>query len=61
MNSGGNSDFVSPVTVETLREKIEELKYTPKYFRMKQAAQSSATDIYLYSSIAKKSLECANA
>ncbi len=59
VNNGGNSDFISPVTISSLKEKIAELKYTPKYFRMMQIAQSDATDIYLYSSIAEKSLECA--
>lgn len=59
VNNGGNSDFVAPVTEETIREKIMELKYTPKYYDMKQVAESDATDIYLYSNIAKKSLECA--
>lgn len=59
VNNGGNSDFISPVTISSLKEKIAELKYTPEYFRMMQIAQSDATDIYLYSSIAEKSLECA--
>ena len=59
VNNGGNSDFVSPVTQQTLREKIIELKYTPKYMEMKQIAESNATDVYLYSKIAEKSLECA--
>lgn len=58
VNNGGNSDFISPVTVDSLKEKILELKYTQKYFTMKQVAQSNATNIYLYSNIAKKSLEC---
>ena len=58
VNNGGNSDFVSPVTVESLREKIRELKYTDKYVKMKQIAESDKTDIYLYSRIAEKSLEC---
>lgn len=58
VNNGGNSDFVSPVTVESLREKIRELKYTDKYAKMKQIAESDKTDIYLYSRIAEKSLEC---
>lgn len=58
VNNGGNSDFVSPITSENLRKKIDELKYTDKYFKMKKVAESSATDIYLYSEIAKKSLEC---
>lgn len=58
VNNGGNSDFVSPITEETLKNKIVELKYTKKYERMRQIAMSEATDIYLYSKIAEKSLEC---
>jgi len=58
VNNGGNSDFVTPVTADVLREKIIELKFTTRYFEMKKIAQSSATDIFLYSNIAKKSLEC---
>ncbi len=58
VNNGGNSDFVFPVDTHTLEEKIKELIYTPKYYHMKEIAQSDATDIYLYSNIAKKSLEC---
>lgn len=59
VNAGGNSDFVTPVEVNTLRTKIKELCYTEKYFEMKKIAESNATDIYLYSKIAEKSLECA--
>lgn len=59
VNNGGNSDFVSPISVETIKSKIEELRFTPKYFEMKAVAESDKTDIYLYSKIAEKSLECA--
>lgn len=59
VDNGGNSDFVSPVTVETLREKVEALRFTERYEQMKQAALSEKTDVYLYSRIAEKSLECA--
>ena len=58
VNNGGNSDFVSPISVETIKSKIEELRFTPKYFEMKAVAESDKTDIYLYSKIAEKSLEC---
>lgn len=58
VDNGGNSDFISPVTVQSLREKIVELNYTDKYYKMKTIACSEKTDIYLYSNIAKKSLEC---
>lgn len=58
VNNGGNSDFITPVTIKTIKEKINELNYTSKYYEMKAVAESQATDIYLYSNIAKKSLEC---
>ena len=58
VNNGGNSDFVTPVNVNTISEKIEELCFTEKYYQMKNIAESDATDIYLYSKIAEKSLEC---
>ena len=60
VNNGGNSDFVTPVTADTLRDKIVQLQFTPKYEEMKRTAQSDATEVYLYSKIAEKSLECAN-
>ena len=60
VNNGGNSDFVSPITVTSITEKIEELHFTPKYFDMKRIAESEATDVFLYSKIAEKSLEAIN-
>jgi len=60
VNNGGNSDFVYPVNVDNVKEKIKELRYTDKYYQMKQIAMTEKTDIYLYSRIAEKSLECAN-
>lgn len=59
VDNGGNSDFLNRVTEESIREKITELCYTEKYYSMKRAAESDLTDIYLYSKIAEKSLECA--
>lgn len=58
VNNGGNSDFIDNPTTQTIRQKIKQLYFTDKYNQMKKAAQSSKTDIYLYSNIAKKSLEC---
>ena len=58
VNNGGNSDFIENVTTESIRGKIEELHFTKAYEDMKRAACSDKTDIYLYSRIAKKSLEC---
>lgn len=61
VNNGGNSDFVAPVTVETIKEKIRQLHFTEQYYAMKAAAESEKTDIYLYSHIAGKSLEVISA
>ena len=58
VDNGGNSDFVEPITVEAIRSKITELLYTDRYYKMKKVAESEATDIYMYSKIAEKSLEC---
>ncbi len=60
LNNGGNSDFLYPVTVESIADKLRSLRFTPAYYAMKQVADSGATDVYLYSHIAEKSLECAN-
>lgn len=59
VDNGGNSDFFEVVTCDSIEEKIKELRFTPKYKQMKEIAQSERTDIYLYSRIAEKSLECA--
>ena len=59
VDNGGNADFIEPVTVEAIRSKIKELLYTDRYYRMKKVAESEATDIYMYSKIAEKSLEYA--
>lgn len=60
VNNGGNSDFIFPVTKDSIKSKISELHFTQKYYEMKKVAESAATDIYLYSKIAEKSLECTN-
>ena len=57
VNNGGNSRFITPVTVENICKLLGELYYTSDYYKMKQIAESSATDVYLYSKIADKSLE----
>lgn len=59
VNNGGNSDFIDDISEEGLQKKVLELLYTNKYYEMKKVAQSKATDIFLYSQIVKKSLECA--
>ena len=58
VNNGGNSDFIDVITVESLKNEIQELHFTEKYYKMKTVAESEKTDIYLYSNIAWKSLEC---
>lgn len=58
VNNGGNSDFLEDISVASIRERLLELKFTEKYAKMLQAARSEKTDIYLYSRIAEKSLEC---
>ena len=58
VDNGGNSDFITSVTESAIRKKIQELLYTDKYYQMKETAESEATDIYMYSKIAEKSLEC---
>ncbi len=58
VNNGGNADFIDEVTVEGIQNKIREMHFTDKYFAMKSIAESEKTDIYLYSRIAEKSLEC---
>ena len=61
VNNDGNSDFIDDNSPKMIFNKIQELLFTPKYYRMKEAAESEKTSIYLYSSIAKKSLECTRA
>ena len=58
VNNGGNADFIDSIDDEALARKISELVFTPKYYEMKAVADSSAMDIFLYSRIAEKSLEC---
>ncbi len=57
VDNGGNSAFIENVTVEEIESKIKSLRFTEAYDKMKAVALSSATDIYLYSKIAQKSLE----
>ena len=58
VNNGGNSAFLDDVSEDALYEKIKSLIFTDEYNAMKAVAQSEATDVYLYSKIAEKSLEC---
>ncbi|MBQ8783599.1 MAG: glycosyltransferase family 4 protein [Clostridia bacterium] len=56
VNNGGNSAFIDEVTVDSIRIQISELIFSERYFTMKAIAESDVTDIYLYSEIARKSL-----
>lgn len=58
VDNGGNSAFLDDVSEEAVYEKIKSLIFTDEYGAMKEVAQSNATDVYLYSKIAEKSLEC---
>ena len=57
VNNGGNSCFIENVSIENLKKIIKDLLYTNEYYEMKRLAESNKTNIYLYSEIAKKSLE----
>lgn len=59
VDNGGNACFIDEVSVEGIKRCIETLNRTPAYKRMKACAESEMTDVYLYSHIAKKSMECA--
>lgn len=60
LDNGGNSSFIERVTWESLKNRIKELYFTEEYYEMRKNACSDKTDVYLYSKIAKKSLEVAN-
>ena len=57
VDNGGNAEFVDEITPQGIRSKLEKLRFTDAYSRMKAKAESELTDIYLYSEIAKKSIE----
>ena len=59
VDNGGNARFLDCRTPDEIRELIQRLQFTEDYRQMQAAAQSEKTDIYLYSRIAEKSLECA--
>ena len=58
VNNGGNSMLMDDVSESALYDRIKSLIFTDTYNTMYQVAQSAATDVYLYSKIAEKSLEC---
>ncbi len=55
---GGNCEFVYPVNKEEVQKRILDLQFSDKYYKMKSVAESDLTNVFLYSNIAKKSLEC---
>lgn len=57
---GGNADFIECPSVDVIKEKIKDLCFTPRYYAMKSIAISNATNAFLYSEIAKKSIETCN-
>ena len=57
VNNGGNSILLDSISVESLCATIESLKFTDLYTKIKRVAESDKTDIYMYSNIAKKSVE----
>ena len=57
VDHGGNSSFFTGLDVELIKKDIESLVFTEKYYCMRAIAESPATDIYLYSSIAKKTIK----
>lgn len=58
LNNGGNSILIPLHTNEEIRDMIEGLLNSDAYAAMQAAALSEKTNIYRYSEIAKKSLEC---
>ncbi len=60
VNNGGNAEFIDDVYAEGLAAIIARLRFTAEYEAMKRVADSEKTDQYLYSHIARKSLECAS-
>lgn len=58
VDNGGNSIFLSDVSEIAIRRAILDLIGSEKYLSMKEVAESDKTQIYLYSNISKKSLEC---
>lgn len=60
VNNGGNSVFITDLNEKNIQQLIKSLRFTEEYYQMQKAANSDITDIYLYSNIAKKSLELLN-
>lgn len=59
LNNGGNSSFIDDTSPNGLIQIINEYKFTDKYWKMKEIAESEKTDIYSYNFIAKKTIDFA--
>ena len=57
---GGNAKFINNVSIENIKRIILELKFTEDYELMRSVSLSKKTDVFLYSNIAKKSIETTN-
>ena len=57
LDNGGNAKFIIDTSKEGIEKMLIELNSTGEYKEMLEIAQSSKTDIYLYSHIAKRSLQ----
>lgn len=60
VNNGGNAEFLNDISVASVADKIGQLRFTEKYEQMRNVALSDATDSFLYSEIAKISLDGVN-
>ncbi len=58
LDIGGNCRFIDDISTVGIACEIEKLKFTDAYFKMKAAAESPATNAFMYSKISEKSLEC---
>lgn len=57
LDNGGNCEWIENPTVSEIKNKIIELFFSEKYDILKKNSSSEVTDVFLYSNIAKKSLE----
>ena len=60
VDHGGNARFIDDISADGIEKCLISLRWTEEYERMRACAESDCTDIYLYSSIAEKSLEMMN-
>lgn len=60
LNINKNVEFIKEISEDKLKATIKELIFTEKYYRLKRNAENIKNNKFLYSEIAKKSLECLN-